>query len=187
MHQNILAPLGGIIKPLGALAVLTAFILLQAGAFSGAAGAAEVIVKETSRVTASDPVSSSDLVEPTAPFAGGKEHKAAGTMVTGENPGVPSLDVVNYAVAVGERTNTDLTLNATLSRMEDRATLDRLANKIYSDNRGMHYENVVINWHLGTNPEVPEPFARTTLSKAGLVGFVYLQPVSTTPVVLPLN
>lgn len=187
MHQHILRPLGGLIKPLGALAVLTAFILLQTGLFTGAAGAAEVIVKETSRITANDPVMSKDLVEPTAPFAGNKEHKAAGTMLTGENPAIPALDVVNYAVAVGEMTSSDLTLNTTLSKMEDRATLDRLANKIYKDNKGMNYENVVINWHLGTNPEMEEPFARTTLSKAGLIGFVYLKPVSATPVVLPVN
>lgn len=154
---------------------LIAGVLIVAGTVNPT-WAEAAVVKETSRVMPGDPVTSSDMVTPTAPFAGGNERKAAHTVVTGESLAGPSLDVINYALAVGERTPDTLVLNCTLSKAEDRATLDRLANKIYKDSNGASYPNVVINWHLGAVHEVPAPWARTTMSNVGILGFVIVQP-----------
>ena len=103
--------------------------------------------------------------EPVVPFAGGNERKAAHTMLTGEYPDVPYVDVINFAGSVEEKDSDSLTLDCTLSKAEDQATLDRIADRIYEKSNGAKYDTVTINWHIGTNPEKASPWAKTVMTK----------------------
>ena len=103
--------------------------------------------------------------DPVAPFTGGKERKAAHTMVTGEYPDVPYVDVVNFAGSVEEKDSNSLTLDCTLSKAENQPTLDRIADRIYEKSNGAKYDTVTINWHIGANPEKTSPWARTVMTR----------------------
>lgn len=97
------------------------------------------------------------------PFRGNREVYPAGTAVTGET--AVGLDVVNYASSVAKRTDNELVLNTTISKLEDDDTLSRLANRVYMENGGPNYQNVTIFWHVGQNPEPRAPWARTDITR----------------------
>lgn len=113
-----------------------------------------------------------DGVEPRKkPFSGSRERRPAGTAVIGGQTadGKSYVDMVNYASTVAKRTPNELVLNTTISTMEDDETLSRLARKVYMENNGPSYQNVIIFWHIGQNPEPLAPWARTDISRGDTV------------------
>ena len=104
-----------------------------------------------------------------APFTTSREMKPAGSAMIGDKYSTsdqPNIDVVNYAVSVANREpGKNLVLNCTISQPEDEMTLSRLANRIYHENNGRSYDNVTIFWHIGSNPEPAQPWARTDVDK----------------------
>lgn len=149
--------------------LITAFAPVPASAYDNQPG--QGVVKDT--VKGINPSQATQRIEPTPPFTGGREQKAANTVILDENSSAPSIDVLNYAVSVSDRNSNNLILDCTLSKPEDRATIDRLADRIYRENNGGNYDNVTINWRVGTNPEMAAPWARTTMTRSGTPSFDY--------------
>ena len=144
-----------------------ALFILQLMVFSAPlpAQSAQGVVKDT--VVA--PGMTSDPVEPTAPYANPRrEHAPARTVMVGEDAAAPSVDVVNYASSIVERSgNKLLVLQCVLSKAEDKTTLDRLADKVYSENKGYDYDTVSIRWHVGSNPQSADLWGTTNMTKTG--------------------
>ena len=132
-------------------------------------GAEESIVSDTV-VDPSMKAPAEGQVTPERPFTD-RQMRPAGSAVVNESVmnGEPSLDVVNYASTVSKRTADELVLNTVISKMEDDATLSRLANKVYRENNGQAYDNVTIFWHIGDNPQPSAPWARTDIGKNSAV------------------
>ena len=81
---------------------------------------------------------------PEAPFAGKMERKAAHTMILGESS-LPSVEVVNYASEREKKAKDSLTFDTVLSKAEDKATLERIADHIYRMCNGHEYKTITIN------------------------------------------
>lgn len=144
--------------------------LLAALAVAPASARDSVQVMKETILLKPESVMAGQREQPTVPFAGGHEKKAAHTVMLGEDPAVPSIDVINYAVKASDKgPGSRLMLDCTLSKPEDVKTLDMLADRIYRENSGHTYENVTINWRVGSNPEIAAPWARTSIVKTGAV------------------
>lgn len=154
-------------------AVLFAAVFLFQVSFCQTSVNAQPPVTETEHVRAVPPA---ERMGPTPPFSSNLERKAARTVILDENPAAGYVDVVNYAGSVKYRTNDMVEVDVVLSKAEDDATLDRLANKIYRENDGAKYQNVIINWYVGSNPQPATPWARTSLTRTG--GSIYYMDAS---------
>lgn len=165
MYQNSPIIIWKTIGLSAAVLLLQAALLTALAAVPASARDSVQVMKETVLLKP-DPAMTGQNEPPTAPFAGGREKKAAHTVMLGEDPAAPSVDVVNYAVKTADKgPGSKLVLDCTLSKPEDLKTLDMLADRIYRENSGHSYENVTINWRIGSNPEKAAPWARTTMIK----------------------
>lgn len=161
------------------IALITKGAALAAAVFLLQASLCQTSVNAQPPVTETEHVKAAPMGErmgPTAPFSNSLERKAARTVLLDENPAAGYVDVVNYAGSVKYRTNDMVEVDVILSKAEDDATLDRLANKIYRENDGAKYQNVIINWFVGSNPQPATPWARTSLNRTG--GSIYYMDTS---------
>lgn len=146
--------------------VIGVFFVLQLALFFAPlpAWSAEGMVKNTAEA----PGTVADPVEPAALSSGSGEHAPARSAMAEEKITSLPTGAAHHVSSVVEKSGSNLlVLRYVLSKPEDKATLDRLADKIYSENKGYNYSIVTIRWHVGGNRQQAGLWATTSMTKTG--------------------